>query len=517
MNEYVEFKVIFRFQPGVKNINDSIRDEFAKYGEIKSIERVNSISGKTDAKEAVDEDGAVAVYVTFVKSKSAYQAFMAHRKHHKFPLEAITILPSDSWRQGDTVIEVNESSNAENQQQQHKENVTELNNMVTELSMQNEQSAKKYPKLDIDIWMDGVTLIGWRQMVRKAKKDLEYVHLRFPFKTNDADNGPNCLSNDEYEKRLLQTISANCVGEHFEVLAFLGRDFVSKEMLKWMSTALNAVKSLIIVNQINSYILYALPKFCPNVRMLRLTGLWDGDCKDEEVQSWPSLKFLILTNRLLNLRCDSDDGLKFKRFIELNPQLDILLLDGLVDDDLVCTITDSLLVLKVLKFSRMSYSNCDLIMDFLIKINTLRTVMLTVDFVVQKDLKTITRAVQKLSQIRDIQLITLIQNYEPAAAAHEKFNHLTGFPIAEHRDCSCCNKKRVLHFSGLIPNLEIPEDLMVSVVVINTNNLVKSQDKSLETHILSTFDEMKTGFPNVLTLEVLKNDDHTVFVYVSSK
>lgn len=498
-----------------------IRAEFAKYGEIKSIEAAMA-NADTQKTTTEGEDERVAVYVSYVKSKSAYQAFMAHRKHHKFPQEAVTILPADSWRQRDGQTKNNETENSiinqMHSEQQNPANVMDLNDMASRLSIQESvPSAPKCPQLHIDTELN-VSLAQWRETVRNVKPDLEYILLKFPFKTNAASSQANCLSVQEYEKRLIETISANCVGEHFQALTISGRDSVSKEMLHWMAPALKALQSLIILNQFNSYILYALPELCPQVRMLRLTGIWDGDdCKDEEAQHWPSLKILILTHRFVNFKCDTNDGVKFRRFIELNPQLDILLLDGLIDDDLVQTIADNLQDLKVLKFSRMDYQKFDSVLDQLLKLNALRSISLTIDCAEQKDLTWISVAAKQLSQIQDMKLITLIQNYEPCVEIKETFSHLTGFPVTEHRHCDCHGKKRVLTFSGVIGDLEIPDELPVLVVVINTNSIRKSQDKSLEKDVLNVFDELKNIFSNVIKTEMLEDNEHTVFVNISSK
>lgn len=479
---------------------------------------MNDTTDKQTVNETEDEP--VEVYVSFVKSKSAYQAFMAHRKHQKFPPEAVIVLPADSWRQSDDQVKNKENDiqakNNESDLDEKDANISEMTDQVSELSVREKGPSKEnFRQLHVDMGLK-IPLEHWRGTVRKVKNELEYILLKFPGNVSNADNRPNCLSNVEYEKRLVQTISTNCVGENFQALTILAPNYISKEMLHWMAPALKALRTLIIVNQLNSHIFYALPKFCPLVHMLRLTGLWDGDSKDEDVQKWPSLKILIFTHRFLNLKSDTDDGSKFRRFIELNPQLDILLLDGLIDDDLVRAIADNLLDLKVLKFSRINYDDFDTVLDNLIKINTLRSLSMTIDCAVQKDLITISQAADKLRQIKDLKLITLIQNYEPNVEVKEEFNHLTGFPVTEHRDCNCCNKKRVLNFNGVIPDVDVPEDLPVLVVAINTNSLSKTLDKSLEKDIFGLFDDMKLFFPNVIRMQILNDNEHTVFVCVFS-
>ncbi|XP_055326280.1 uncharacterized protein LOC129580110 [Sitodiplosis mosellana] len=491
------------------NTKDLIREEFAKYGAIKAVEMLTNPADYQD--EAAAE--LSEAYVTFVQSKCAYQAFMAHRKYGKFPKEAITVLPADSWRQGDVLS--NASLGFRKARTSLEEENLALNEAMSQLFIKNEQQFQLKKKLLVDMGAD-FSLKKWLLIARNLKDDLEYLILKFSSKSDEANSNQNRLTIDEYEKRVVQVMASNCVGESFSAMSIVSKNSISMEMLRCMAPLLKPLVSLIVENRLNAHLVYALPEFCPRMRMLRLLGTWDGQYQDQPVVNWPTLHILIFMNRTLDVKSYTEDGKKFRRFIESNPQLEMLLFDTIIDIELLKGIVDNLANIKVLSFRRLNYYRFSLILEHLTKAELLESISITFNIAEKVDLEKISIMVERLGQMKDMKLVTLMQNYMPNTAQKENFTMLSSFPITEHRNCECHNKQRLLAFDGVIPDQVVPDDVPVLVIVINTNNPSKSQDKSLESDIWNVLDDTKKSFPNIIRFEELKDGNHSVYVYIAS-
>lgn len=494
------------------HIADVIRGEFAKYGAIKAVEMLNHAAGYHEA--AATE--LVEAYVTFVQSKCAYQAFTAHRKHGKFPTEAITVLPADSWRQSDDQSSAGLSfrKNQRLEKAMNEEDVAPIEAM-SQLSMEKE-SIKQVETKQLLVNMDTDTSLKKRLSIARSLTDeLEYLILKFPTKPVETSNNQNRLTIGEYEKRVVQIMASNCVGDFFTALSIVIAHSISTEMLHWMSPLLKPLYSLIVDSPLNARLIYLLPKFCPRMRMLRLMGTWDANHEDEPVENWPSLKILVLMHKSLDVKSYTEDGKKFRRFIELNPQLEMLFFDTIIDIELLKGIVDNLKNIKSLSFGRLNYYRFSLIIEHLAKAESLESINLKFNIAEHSDLEKINILAERLGQMKNMKLMSLIQNYMPNVG-FEKFNMLSNFPITEHRNCECHHQQRILNFDNLIPDLVVPDNAPVLVIVINTNNPSKSRDKSLESDIFDTLNETKKHFPNVILFEELKEKNQSVFVYIAS-
>lgn len=486
-------------------MSDVIRQEFAKYGEIKSIEMVmHPVELQDEAAAEICE-----AYVTFVKSKSAHQAFMAYRKHGKFPKETITILPADSWRQEE------QNNTGLGYQTKTEEETVALNEMLVDLSMKNEEPIDLKKKLLVDIDAD-ISLKKWHSIARSLKHELEFILLKLSSKSTEANKNPNRLTIDEYEKRVVQVIANNSVGEKFKAMSIVTNSTISIEMLRCMAPLLQPLRSLIIDSPLNSHMIYTLPKFCPQLRMLRPFGIWDGIYGDELPVNWPSLGILVFMNRFIDVKSFTENGKKFRRFIDLNPQLNMLLLHTIIDIELLKAIVNNLVNIRALSFRRLNYFKFTLILEHLTRMEALNLISIQFHIAEKVDLEKIIIIADRLGQMKDIRLVTLAQNYMPNTEQKEEFAMLNLFPVTEHQNCDCHrHDKRILSFNGILPDLEVPDDVPILVVIINTNNPIKSQDKLLDSDILNTLEETKKSFPNVIRFEVLKKENQSIYIHVA--
>lgn len=486
-------------------MSDLIRQEFAKYGEIKSIEMlIHPVECQDEAAAEICE-----AYITFVKSKSAYQAFMAYRKYGKFPKQTITVLPADSWRQEE------QSNTGLGYQTKNEEGPMALNEKFVDLSMNNEATISQEKKLMVDIDAD-ISLKKWHSITQNLKHELEFILLKFSSKLTEAKNNQNCLTIDEYEKRLVQVIANNSVGVNFKAMSIVTDSTISSEMLRCMAPLLRQLRSLIIDSPLNSHMIYTLPKFCPKLSMLRLIGIWDGIYDDELPVNWPTLGIVVFMNRYLDVKSFTENGKKFRRFIELNLQLKMLFLHTIIDIGLLKAIVDNLVNIRALSFRRLNYYKFTLILEHLINAEALNLISIEFHNAEKVDLEKIVIMADRLGQMKSIRLVTLAQNYMPNTEKKEEFVMLNNFPVTEHQNCDCHrHNKRILSFDGVLPDLEVPDDVPILVVIINTNNPIKSLDKSLDNDISNTLEETKKTFPNVIRFEVLKKENQSIYIHVA--
>lgn len=492
-------------QPGTVNMSDMIRQEFAKYGEIKSVEMLmHPVERQDEAAAEICE-----AFVTFVKSKSAHQAFMAYRKHGKFPKETITILPADSWRQEQ------QNNTGLGYQTKTEEGAVALNEMLAKLSMKNEAPADLEKKLLVDIDAD-ISLKKWHSIALSLKHELEYILLKLSSKSTEANQNPNRLTINEYEKRVVQVIANNSVGAKFKAMSIVKNSTISSEILCCMAPLLQQLRSLIIDSPLNSNMIYKLPKFCPQLRMLRQFGIWDGINEHELPVNWPSLGILVFMNRYLDVKSFTENGKKFRRFIELNPQLNMLLLHTIIDIELLKAIVNNLINIRALSFRRLNYFKFTLILEHLTKAEALNLISIQFHMAEKVDLEKIVIMADRLGKMKNIRLVTLTQNYMPNTEQKEEFPMLNIFPVTEHQNCDCHrHNKRILSFDGILPDLEVPDDVPILVVIINTNNPIKSLDKSLDTDILNTLEETKKSFSYVIRFDVLKKENQSIYIHVA--
>lgn len=493
------------------DMEELIRQEFEKYGSIKAVKMLNH---PAEYEEEVKVEMCEA-YVTFHQSNSAYNAFMAHRRG-EFPIDVETVLPADTWRQ--SVIDNSDMSRRGSDDLNSpairikKEDVgVEENEQFAHFLMINEPPFQLEKKLLVDIDAD-VSLKTWLMLVRNLKDNLEYIYLQFSLRSSETN--PNSLTIEEYEKRVVQIVAKECVSEYFQAMTIDSQRLISWEILHQMAPLLKRLVSLIVKNPLKACLLYTLPTLCPHLRMLRLSGDWDADCQDELATNWPSLRVLALTHNRLDVSSSVIHGKKFHSFIEKNPQLESLMLETTVDIELLKVIVDNLVNINQLSFRRSSYYQSTLLLDYLTQADSLESITITFDEAKVEDLEKISIAAVRLCQMANIKLVTLIQNYMPYTENKLNFVKWSKFPVTEHRNCGCHCNQRYLNFDDVIADCEIPEDVPIFVIIINTNNPDKSQDKTLHNDILNILVEIKLSFSEFIRLEVVKRNNNFIQTYV---
>ena len=498
------------------NMEELIRQEFAKYGSITAVKMLNH---PTEYEEEVIVELCEA-YVTFCQTNSAYNAFMAHRRG-EFPIEVETVFPADTWQQEIPWRQsVKDSSDIPGLASDDLHSVVVrikkedggVKEQYAHLLMKNEPPFQLENKLLVDIDAD-VSMKTWLMLARDLKDDLEYIYLKFSSKSNETNS--NSLTIEEYEKRVVQVMAKESVGEYFQAMTIDSKRPIPWEILHSMAPLLNRLVSLIVKNPLKACLLYTLPTLCPHLRMLRLSGDWDADCRDELATNWPSLRVLALTHNRLDLRSSVDDGKKFHSFISENPQLESLMLETTIDIELLNAIVENLGNIKQLSFRRPSYYHSISLLDCLTQADSLESITITFDEAEADDLENIAVAAAHLGQMENIKLVTLIQNYMPNTENKEKFAKLSKFPVTEHRNCGCHYNQRFLNFDDVIADIEIPQDVPILVIVINTNHPDKSQDKTLQHDILNMLEKTKPSFPEFIRLEVVKRNNHYVYVHIA--
>lgn len=475
---------------------DMIRQKFEKFGQIKAVEMLPHHSVEYQDETAPDISEA---YVTFVHSKCAYNAFMAHRKYGQFPLEVVTVVPADSWRQ-----RMNEHI---------KVPVFLERNFLMQLEETPIQLEKKL-LVNVDAY---IPLKRWYFITQNLKNDLEYIHLMLSSEPNKSKDNLKRLSITAYEKRLVQLIANNCVADCFQAMTIEVDHPISIELLRCMAPLLKPLISLIIDSPVNGHLIYILPKFCPHLRMLRITGDWGNTFQDESVKIWPSLKILAFNYNDIDFHSLTENGRKFHRFIELNPQLERVLFAASIDIDLLNGIVENLMNIKALSFVRLSFFRYNLLLKHITKRDSLESISIQFNVAYNVEFDKIVVMVNRLGQMRNIKLIALTLNYMPNTTPLESFPIFRRFPITDHYHCACHPDQRFLSFDDILPDLVVPNDNPIIVAVINTNNPIKSQDKSLETDILKLLDSMVKTFPNIVKFHVLKKENRYVYVQVASK
>lgn len=316
------------FQSDTKGINEKIRVAFEKFGTVESVEDVNSSTAK--AKPDVHE-----AYVTFQRSEDAYKAFIKNRNETKSSDEIITVLPIDTWKIVPSLSKSDE--------------ISELSKRITKV---NEEATPQYiyrmcitPGMLLKVFesflrvsisfLQGLDLYYELEEEYSAKSDEETevfseTEVDFDTKTEQEEGSDDeddeeeeeqepeteCLNHHEFEKRIAEIVVKN-LGPKFETLT-IRKDEIVADMLQWFGPVLAKIKTLTIHTDSDCSILYALASYCPNVTSMNLNGeVWTGDFEDATVVAWPSLQELHVDV------CDAteENNRKFKKFIELNPQI----------------------------------------------------------------------------------------------------------------------------------------------------------------------------------------------------
>ncbi|XP_031618988.1 uncharacterized protein LOC116338072 [Contarinia nasturtii] len=492
--------------PGL--INEQIHEVFKQFGEIESVQRSN---------EDDVFDGTYKAIVTFTHSESAYNVLVAHHNGSFISEHLISVMPADTCHQIN--VQPTESEQMDTCDESDDEpHIKDVTNDFRELSLhQMDHGCNNIDNiLEIDLSL-GLNLKQIRSRIFEAKSYQNHLILSFYIESDDSDSDEDIplfrLDKLEFEKRVLQTV-AKIGAKRFRKLTICGKDQISIEFLQLLKPLLMRLKILNIETYSNSQILHALPKFCMNVSKVQFCGFkWRGNIiQTIDVKAWPTLTQLVLKYVELDIRSETENGQQFQRFIELNPQLQVLDLEPIADAALFNCISSNLKNLRSLTVTRPDCSDTANIADSLSRLKYLSTVMITTLVVKQGELHLISMCTERFHAF---ELVILIQNYE--TDEEEDFERLADFPAIYHNGCLCdSDNERSVSFGEYLDEVAIPKEQPALVLIVNTPNPNKSIDATHHDDTIDMFEDSKKFYPNAIELQVLKEEDHFTYVHVSS-
>lgn len=497
-------------QPAHSDVHDSIREIFESFGQIESVQRVNG-----------DEisNGIYNALVSFVHSECAFNVLIASHNGLLVSEHLISVMPADTYQQMDTESDATEQMDTcdeiddEPAVKSVTQNLRELSLHQKDLCCENDDE-----QLEIDLSL-GLSLKQIRSRLFDAKSYQKHLVLDYGLESDDeeSDDEKPLLYIDKlsFEKRVLETI-AKIGGKKFRRLTIRGKDHISMEMLHWLEPLLKRLQVMFIETYSNSQIMYALHETCPNLSKLYFFGFkWRGESMAlTEIKTWPTLTHLALKYVQLNIGTDTESGKQFQQFIELNPQIEALELDPIVDTLLMKNISKHLPNLRSLAITRSNCSESVSMFDALSDLKQLSTIMITTWTVQKGELYLILMYTQRFHAL---DLVVLIQNYESSIDDDEEFERLADFPVTHHNGCLCnSDAERSLNFDEYIDDVIIPKDHPALVMVFNTKNPIKSNDTSLEDDVMDMLEESKKFYPSVAEFQVIEEDDHYTYIHVSN-
>lgn len=386
---------------------------------------------------------------------------------------------------------------------------------LSQLSLNENKYDCKCKETSWDLDFSEIKLNHVRQIAPLIKFCVDKLNLElFDMKPNDIN--ANRLSFEEFMKRVAQVLSRSfaqkCVRFHLSAPHMK----VSLETLNDCAPLLQQLK--IIYLHVDSVVLHQLRDFCPNLRHLLVTAnsLFDGNLLGTTIQSWPSITTLSIISPMC-IASDSESGINFRRFIELNPQIKTVMLKCIVDDDLMKTIATSLPHLEAFELIRSSYDDIDLVLDLLAGLKKLEALKMNILTVKEDEMKAMEKCARKFIAMKQLLAVTLFQNYEPDTAQPEDFTvkltRLTLFQIEYHDDCDCHTSKRAIHFEANIDDVILPATGQVFVEIVNLP--LYSDDRSLMVTTLGSLHATRTYYPMLANQTILISKDCKKFVYIS--
>lgn len=462
-------------------------------------------------------------YVLFERSEDAYKAFITNRDVTKSSDEIITVLPADTWKLMPTL-----------------ENDDELSMLSHRISNIEEDDTQFVYKMFIT---PGMLLRIFRSFIRLSNEFLTGIDLHYgpedssddesenetdetdedsmktpPPNNNvkkDDDSDINCITNQEFEKRIAEVIVKN-IGPKFCSFT-IQKTSISEEMLQWYAPVLKQLKILKVLTVTDCSVLYALHGYCPNVVSFHLDGEeWTSEFDNVPIQQWPSLKDLYIN--IIDMDDDEvceEGNRKFRRFLEVNPQIAAIQVDSILDLDTLSTIGRKMTNLNTIAFVRLNFEGLHLILDNLAGLMNLRGLKLSALEVEKTDLNALIKFAKRFSRLQHLQLITIFLNCEPDTEVGEDFCHLKEFCITHHYNCKCHGPNRTISFTD--NNVEVPDDSSVLVLIVNTKPPSDSKDKTLKCDILNVFKKTTKFFPNIIKKIEQPGTDNHLFIQISSR
>lgn len=492
-------------QPCIRaSIHDSIREVLQSFGDIEFVQRMNDVESTS---------GIYSALVSFVHSECAFNVLVASHNGMFISEYLLSVNLADTWQQTHDETDDSEPMDTGDEGDGIKSVTQNLQGLS--LCQKDLCCANGDDQLEIDLSL-GLSLKQIRSRIFSVKSHQKHLVLDYALESDgddsDEENPILHIDKSDFEKRVSKTI-AKIGAKKFHALTIRGKDHISMEMLQWLEPLLKRLQVLHIETYSNSQILYALRDFCPNLGKLYFCGFkWRGDTWTD-IKAWPKLTHLALKYVELNIGSETDTGERFQRFIELNPQLEVLELEPTVDAVLMKNIAKHLTNLRSLTFTRCDCTDSADMLDSLGELKQLSTITLTTWTVRRGELYLISLFAQRFHAL---DLVVLIQNYESDADDSTKFERLADFPVTHHNGCYCAPyTERSLSFGEYLDDVPIPKDQPVLVLVVNTSNPSKSSDAAVEDDIIDMFDETKKFYPTVATYEVLPQEDRYTYVHVS--
>lgn len=495
----------------MRNVEEEIFDAFTMFGDVENVEIVKEL---TTMHVAID-DTAMKVtheaYVLFRNSEDAYRAL----KSEIYPKNIVNLVPADTWHQPDY-------KSLENQPMKgvlvcnHHCKMQSVTRNFDNLSIDRSELVCDHTVFEFELEMKGgTTLNEVRHQLKQLMPNVGHLMLNLFSDFDKAVDEEMAIGKGDFQRRVMEVIGMNALGPKLDSLSIDGIAGISTMMLKCLATVLKKVRVLKLDTRYCN-ILYLLPKFCPNLNELVLIGSqWDGDGADEPVQTWPTLQTLIMKNITLDVDSDTACGKRFRRFISLNPQLETLEMDLVVDNALLKVICKTARRLKTLTMARVNYESVGGMIDQLVRLKHLASIMVNTLIFKTNDFKSMLSCVECLSKKRRLQMSTLLQNY----VLDEDDPMMIGvnFPLKYHDNCICHGPDhRAISFGNQSDVINLSKDKPSIAIVVNVARHLKDADKTLQSRIFTMFRNTKKFYPNVLKSTVLEEPDRFVYLHVSS-
>lgn len=481
-----------------------IRQHFKAYGKVESVESVHTKNEDATDTNATDVHEACVTFASAVDALNAYAPGSSDSK-------VIKMRPVESSRKSGVVGNAHAETTSANPYCGCDEEDVSFSDAL--------KGFCDCGKLKVTVTLrQCLNLKNLFENFRPLKKRIN--HYEIVFDTEPKDSQANCLSDAEYVKRAIQVL-CTCVGERFNELTLRDAESISLELLDSMAPMLQRLETLSLHVETNASVLYALPKFCPNLADMDLVSMsWDGECSGTDIQQWPSLQVLHIGQ--IEIDSDTESGEKFHRFIELNPQLDLLHLDTIVDIGTFSVISDSLPNLSLFSFVRKSYDDIELILDQLAEMKQLASVKVNVLTVEKNEITKLATCAERFRQMKQMKLATLFQNYEPDTDPKEEFTRVFTCAVKQHDGCHCHGNERVLEIIDLedveteeCTTVKLPKDRPVFVACINTKNDEDTADAQLLLKVYLGCESTKQFYPNVINRYLVRDEDHILIYYIS--
>lgn len=492
-------------------MKDEILYAFESFGKVDSVEILND-----KASIHISSDGEVPVtheaYVMFKTSADAYNTL----KSRIFPKNLVLLVPADTWHQPD-YKHSDEKPFKGIIQCDHRCNMESFTREFEEMTLHRDESLCEHMVTNFELELkSGTTLNEIRKILRCVMTTVGHLELKFSAEfdsVEDSDDG-HFIGRADFQRRVIEIIGKYGVGPKLEALTIVGLAGFSMMMLQCLSSVLKPLTELNIFARYCN-ILYVLPLFCPKLDTLTLSGIeWEGIGSNETIQSWPTLEVLVFKGLILDVDHDSDSGKRFRRFISMNPQLNTLDLDLIVDNSLLKSIGKSVRNLKTLTFTRESFDNVGGMIDQLVRLKHLEAILVSTLIFKTNHFKSLISCVECLSKKKRLRMSTLIQNY--VLNEEEPVSLDCSVPVKYHDNCNCHGDNRAITFADQGDSVDLPKNKPVIAILVCVSRHLKQADKTLESRILTMFKGTTKFYSNVLKTTTIEEEDRFIFVQISS-